>query len=127
MHNTMYTAMYLPVDRPWTDGCMYLTSSGDHHEWDAADIDAQKVKEKGKVADLFIVGYEYNQLRIVGQPSAAAKRWIKPGMQFKQFNVVATEDTVYHGNRDVATQAGGSYYTQIVNIRCEVCKHMSEK
>lgn len=118
--------MYLPVDRPWKDGCTYLDSSGTHHEWDASGYDAEKVKERGKVADLFIVGYEYNQLKIIGQPSVAARKWLKPGMQFRKFNVVATEGKVYHGNFTVVPGEDGAPYTPVVNVRCEICNHLSE-
>lgn len=123
----IYTAIYLPVDRPWTDGCTYLDSSGAIHEWAAGEYDADQEKKRGKVADIFIVGYEFNQMKIIGQPSESARKWIKPGMQFKHFNVVPTETKVYHGNYDVVDEAASGGYSSIVNIRCDVCNHMDNR
>lgn len=124
----MYIAKYLPVDRPWTDGCIMIDAQGNHKQWDESGYEAEAYKQHCKVAELFIVEYEYNLLKIVGKPNASAMKWIKPGMEFKHFNVEATEQKVYHGNIiTLGENCDYETYCPIVNITCEVCGHAHVK
>lgn len=83
-----YEVKYLPILRPWTDGCTYITHDGKHYTWDESHVDAQRHKESGRVAELFLVGMDFNQQIVVGAISEHSKKWVQPGMLIKKYNVV---------------------------------------
>lgn len=78
-----YIAKYLPVDKPWTDGCAIINSSGEHTNWDENEM-IQTIKSHYKVADLFIVGNEFNEQVIICRPSKESMTWLKAGMEVKR-------------------------------------------
>jgi hypothetical protein len=75
-----YTAIYLPVDKPRTDGCTMINAAG--YTAIYSEADKQDYLTFWKVAELFLVAYEYNERVIIGQPSPKA-RWIKPGTEVR--------------------------------------------
>lgn len=90
-----YIAKYLPVDRPWTDGCTIINSSGEHHIWDENSIGWNK--EQWRVAELFIVANEFNEQVVICQPSKETMKWLKAGMEVKSWEVVrGISDSSYH-------------------------------
>lgn len=113
----MYKAMYLPVDRPWTDGCIVIDSSGVARHWDENNcLEVTNFKERHKVAELFIVSHDFNQIKIVGIPSKAALKWIHAGMSFKHFNVETKAWIKVSGIPDPV---------HALDIRCDICGHMA--
>lgn len=77
----MYTAMYLPVDKPKVEGCMLMNVRGEVFEWDGID---KGWHSSCRVAEIFIVQEEFNTRKVIGQPSPLAMRWLKAGAQIKE-------------------------------------------
>lgn len=90
-----YIVKYLPVDKPWIDGCTIINSNGEHHIWDQSLDDYQK--QQWRVAELFIVGNHFNEQVIICKPSGESIRWLKPGMEIYSWQVVQgiTENTFH--------------------------------
>lgn len=111
----MYKAKYLPVDKPWTDGCTIIDSEGRPSTWDADSCTTKDdtFKSMHKVAELFIVTEEFNEMKIIGRPDAGAQKWVKEGMEFKhyQFKTPAIDLT----NVDK---------TMVLIISCPTCGHI---
>lgn len=76
-----YTAKYLPIDSPWTEGCTLINQIGENLQWDGVELGWNK--ECWRVAELFLVSFEFNTMKIVGRPSPETAKWLKPGMKVK--------------------------------------------
>ncbi len=109
-----YIAKYLPVDKPWTDGCTIINSSGEHHVWEEYSLGWPE--SQWRVAELFIVASEFNQHHIVCVPSEETKKWLKPGMEVSSFNIVQNEDDLKDKN-----------WNEIRHIKCPTCGHYPGK
>ena len=72
------TLLYLPVDKPLTDGCMICTNTGTPFEYKESEGRGWN-KDSIRVVEPFLVGYEFNVQKIVGRPSEAAMKWLKHG------------------------------------------------
>lgn len=108
----MYIAKYLPVDKPWTDGCTIINSSGEHHIWEENSIGWPK--HAWKVAELFIVSFEFNFQVVICRPSEASQKWLKAGMEIKKTDIVEPYESTM----------GGIF---VHHIECPICGHYPGK
>lgn len=110
-----YIAKYLPVDKPWTDGCTIINASGEHHIWDESSIGW--AKEQWKVAELFIVGNEFNEQVVICRPSKESMKWLKAGMEIKRTDIIFRDkDEPVFGTIALTN-----------HIECPVCHHYPGK
>lgn len=104
--STTYTVKYLPVDKPLTDGCIVIDRSGKNFVFNS--YTHHHMEDDVRVAELFLVAYDYNQPVVVGRPAPASLKWVKPGIE------------VTHGNCEFyPTNADDQIPT--VAIRCPCC------
>ena len=78
-----YTLLYLPVDKPITNGCILIRPDGKTFEYLKSDGLHSSYLAICKVAELFFVTYEYNYMKIIGRPSEGAVKWLKVGESVK--------------------------------------------
>ncbi len=119
----MYIAKYLPVEKAWKDGCTIIDRKGNAREWEELSCctDVDEFKKSHRVAELFIVAYEFNEIRVVGRPSATAMRWVKSGMEFKEFNVLETGLTCVYMEKNEYLESGKGIKIPLLSVKCEVC------
>jgi len=104
-----YKAIYLPVDKPLTDGCKIINSSGEVFTY-TEDNKIGWAIPSIKVAEMFLVKEEYNQRIVVGYITPDATKWVTPGMEFKTFECVNIKD-----DED-------QFYLPTFSIVCPTCK-----
>lgn len=69
----LYKVVFLPVHAEFTDGCHIINKDGEvftYNKDEAWNLDTVRVAEP------FLVSYEYNMPVVIGRPSPAAK-WLK--------------------------------------------------
>lgn len=86
-----YIAKYLPVDKPFTDGCTVINQAGEHFTYNEAEA---WNKATLRVAEMYLIAVEFNVEHAVGRPSAVAQTWLKPGMHIKTINCHQEKDTL---------------------------------
>lgn len=112
-----YKAIYLPVDKPLTDGCIVIDVDGNVCNYNKEDNrDYYKYR---KVAELFLVSVEFNEVWVVGRPSEESLKWLKGGVEVK--SVDCQKGIVY--NEEWRPIAGELYSSNAVvfRIKCPVC------
>lgn len=103
-----YKVMYLPVDKPITDGCKVINRSGVVTTYEE-ETPIELVKRHLKRAELFIVTEEFNQRVIVGKP-ARTNKWIKAGDELRAIDCQVS----------IGAQKPGEYPE--VRITCHICR-----
>jgi hypothetical protein len=101
----LYKLLYLPTkDQIFTDGCTVIDLNGEVSEWK----EHHDTQDYIRVAEPFLVRFEYNQMIIVGRPSVKSLRFLNVGQDIKSVDT----------NMLLVPEKDGYYRIQ---IRCPVC------
>ena len=121
-----YTLLYLPVDKPITEGCVLIRPDGKTFEYYKADGLEDSYISKCKVAELFFVKEEYNQQKIVGKPSPGVLKWAKVGESFRSLDCNPGFIT-NNAWKDVAVDTYNmiKYKEDVfIQVKCPTCGHL---
>lgn len=121
--SAFYKYLFLPVDKPLTDGCWIINQSGEPFVYDETRTPGWNPASI-RVAEPWLVCTDFNLLELVGQVSPKVK-WLKPGDEVKKVDCSFPHiwDDAKHCFVDTPEPGKGLDFgfTPYVRIKCPMC------